>query len=103
MRTTNLLNAAGQKHGLWVAYNGRVQYKQTYKNDLLDGPYEYYYESGVLWTTGNYKDGKHEGLWKSYFSTGKLVKIIHYEKGNVRYIKYYDEDEIVCNTIYYAR
>lgn len=45
------------------------------------GPYFYYYESGKIKISGNYKDDEKHGNWKYYDERGRLVKTEVYEKG----------------------
>lgn len=48
------------------------------------GPYFYYYESGKIKISGNYKDDQKHGEWKYYDERGILIKTEHYENGELK-------------------
>jgi len=50
---------------------------------IKHGPYFYYYETGKLKISGQYKDDKKSGEWKYYDEAGKLNKTEKYENGNL--------------------
>jgi antitoxin component YwqK of YwqJK toxin-antitoxin module len=50
---------------------GAVAYSQANEN-LKDGYHEFTYPNGTLSSKGFIKNGKPEGLWKSYYVTGIL-------------------------------
>jgi antitoxin component YwqK of YwqJK toxin-antitoxin module len=52
-----------------------LQTKETYKNGILDGLVEEYYENGKLSERSNYKNGKLNGLSEHWFDNGD--KYIH--------------------------
>lgn len=54
------------------------------RKSVKHGPYFKYYKSGKLQIAGNYKDGKKNGEWKYYSENGKLEKIEHYQKGELK-------------------
>lgn len=47
------------------------------------GPYFYYYESGKLKISGNYKDDKKHGEWKYYDEEGNITKVETYKNGEL--------------------
>lgn len=59
------------KDGEWISYyeNGKTESVENYKNDLIEGNYQYFHDNGQLWTERIYKQGK---LWNviSNFSRG---------------------------------
>ena len=64
----------GKKTGIWETYDeeGNLLKKQEYKNDLKDGIWEKYSLS-VLSKTGNFKGGKRNGVFKSFYAgTNKI-------------------------------
>lgn len=48
------------------------------------GPYFYYYESGKIKISGNYKDDRKQGEWKYYDEKGALLKTEQYENGELK-------------------
>jgi len=44
--------------------------KRTYKDGVLDGPFESYHENGQLWEKSSFKDGELCGEW---FEDGETV------------------------------
>jgi len=48
------------------------------------GPYFYYYESGKLKISGNFKNDKKDGIWKYYDENGKLLKSETYLEGELK-------------------
>ena len=49
---------------------GRIQ--GYFKNGKKNGSWTFYYSSGQLFKKGNFKNGKEEGVWKDFDSNGKL-------------------------------
>lgn len=47
------------------------------------GPYFYYYESGKIKISGNYKNDEKHGEWKYFNAEGSLIKTEEYEKGKL--------------------
>jgi antitoxin component YwqK of YwqJK toxin-antitoxin module len=54
--------------------NGKLQWEGNYKNQLEDGKWVYYYESGVVKSVQYYTKGKENGICSDYDMKGKLVK-----------------------------
>lgn len=54
----------------------RIKETATYKNDLLDGPYELLNEKNEVLYKGNYSEGKETGLW-----TNKTVSLVDFWRG----------------------
>lgn len=48
-------------------------FEATYKNGKLNGKYYSYYSSGELEEEGTYKNGKVDGIVKNYFTSGRLA------------------------------
>ena len=48
-----------------------------------EGPYFFYYETGKLKISGQYKMDKKEGDWKYYDEQGKLTKTEKYSNGEL--------------------
>ena len=84
--------------------DGGKKMEGSFKNDLRDGTWSYWYSNGNLWSRGNYEKGNekgiktvwHEngqkyyegysdngvrkGIWKYWDETGKIIKEINYDK-----------------------
>jgi antitoxin component YwqK of YwqJK toxin-antitoxin module len=58
-------------------------YKPGSSNKIKQGPYYFYYESGKLKISGQYKDDQKHGDWK-YYESGKNIKTEHYENGQLK-------------------
>lgn len=68
----------------------------TSKTDSIigDGEYVKYYKSGVVEIRGTMKDGKREGLWKSWYEDGSPWSETNFANGkkNGRTISWYDNE-----------
>ena len=53
----------------------------NYKNGVLDGVSEHYYENGILMFKTNYKNGKQEGIHERFNEKGKIVLITTFKNG----------------------
>jgi antitoxin component YwqK of YwqJK toxin-antitoxin module len=47
-------------------------YIRSKNNNVLDGPYKSYFESGGLKSEGQFVNNKSTGIWKYYYSNGRL-------------------------------
>ncbi|WP_439129230.1 toxin-antitoxin system YwqK family antitoxin [Polaribacter sp.] len=52
-----------------------------YVNGKPDGKFSEYYSSGDLKTTGKYKEGLKDGMWKTYYKNGKIKQKGRFKKG----------------------
>jgi antitoxin component YwqK of YwqJK toxin-antitoxin module len=95
----------GQKVGVWTTWNekgdkidefdfignyARMVFLLTADGKPMikdgNGKYTVYHENGTVSETGMVKDGYREGVWKSFFETGKPMEEGEYRKGEY-YIK----------------
>jgi len=63
-----------------------LQMKGSYTDTsckIAQGPFVYYYSNKRLQRTGNYKDGKKDGLWIDYYPNGMMEDSTTYTRGNV--------------------
>ncbi len=60
----------GKKEGAFEKYyfDGKIEYRATYKNDLLEGKELMYDRDGGVVYEANYKNGKKEGAYITYHS-----------------------------------
>lgn len=46
--------------------NGKVKAEGLFINDLMEGEWKFYRETGQLWQVGNFKGGRKNGPWLRY-------------------------------------
>jgi len=63
--------------------NGNPQWMGSYKNDLEDGTWKYFYENGRLKSEQHYTKGKEDGTFTDYDESGKMVKQGIYSSGKL--------------------
>ena len=63
---------AGKMDGSWKGWlpNSIPIYEGFYKDDLKDGAWKLFYDSGKIKATGNYKKGKNDGHWIAFTPYG---------------------------------
>ena len=49
--------------------------------DIINGEELKYYDNGIIQIKGSYKFGKREGIWASYYKSGKLWSELTYKEG----------------------
>ncbi len=52
--------------------NGTVKAKGPFKNNMMEGKWVFYRETGQLWVIGNFKNNKKNGSWIRYDRKDKL-------------------------------
>lgn len=77
-----------KRDGKWELYliedksfKNILQRKVNYKNGLMEGEFTHFYPSGKVGIEGAYRNGKWDGLIKSYYKEGKSYSLRHYAKG----------------------
>ena len=70
--------------GIWELYysNGKLKIQANYRYGKLNGSFISYYQNGGVESEGSYKDHQRKGFWKFYHENGQIK-----EKGNYRYGK----------------
>lgn len=63
--------------------NGKLQWTGTYKNEMENGVWKYFYEDGTLKSEQPYTNGKEDGICVDYDAKGKKIKESHYSKGKL--------------------
>ena len=82
---------------------GKRQMDGTYKNNLRDGQWIYWYENGFKWSEGSFREGKNEGKRLTYFENGKLRYEAYYKEGvRVGKWKFFDEKGKLIQEINYS-
>ncbi|NVJ89903.1 MAG: hypothetical protein HWD82_10770 [Flavobacteriaceae bacterium] len=63
-------------------YKNRIVYRKVfYKDGKLNGKFLEYYSTGELREIGSYNNGLRDGNWKEYYKNGKIKKKGKYSKG----------------------
>jgi antitoxin component YwqK of YwqJK toxin-antitoxin module len=52
-------------------------------NDIMQGEWKFYRESGQLWQVGNFKDNQKHGKWVRYDKEDKLEYEEHFVNGKI--------------------
>ena len=58
-----------------------IKFKYNFKDGLLNGLFERYYENNQLMEVSNYKDGKEDGISEAYNQKGQLENKTNYKDG----------------------
>jgi len=53
---------------------------------VKDGPYKAFFKRKTMIASGNFKNGKHTGIWQFFDPRGRLVEKYDYDKNNFTYI-----------------
>ncbi len=94
-----------QPHGILETYyleTKTLQKHIIYKNGKLDGLYKTYYFSGKLKEQKTYINGKENGEWKKYYIDGKLKESGDFINGELEglYESYYENGTIEIRSEY---
>ncbi|NOU20025.1 MAG: hypothetical protein HOO91_20900 [Bacteroidales bacterium] len=63
--------------------NGKVKAEGLFENNLMDGEWRFYRETGQLWQIGNFNDGQKLGNWIRYDKSGKLEYQETFKNGKI--------------------
>ena len=75
-----------KREGKWLFYHGdgkTVMSEENYKNGKLDGPYRTFYSNGEPTEITAYKDGLQHGNYKKYSIKGFLYQDFNYANGKL--------------------
>ena len=64
--------------------DGKVKAKGVAINDLMQGEWKFYRESGQLWQVGHFKDNRKHGKWIRYNKQGDLEYEETFEQGKIK-------------------
>ena len=83
----------GTKHGRFITLfpDGNVQISGSYRDGLLDGPWERHYIGGALAEQGTYAAGKKHGHWKQVTAAGATLGEYDMKLGTGVEKRWYDE------------
>jgi antitoxin component YwqK of YwqJK toxin-antitoxin module len=104
----------GKKQGVWKVYTeeGWLHYEWTFLNDLKNGPYTVFFNTGNINAIGNYKNGSITDTLSVFDMNGKLVsktlwQSINNKTSKIIWQKLYNKDakpdgtkEIISGKIY---
>ena len=92
----------GELEGRYVDYDeeGKVMTSGLYEAGYEEGPWMY--RNGTLYEIGKYSGGLREGIWKSWFESGKLASEIQYTDNIMdgKYTLYWENGNIHLNGKY---
>lgn len=60
-----------------------IEYTETYKNGILEGPKTWYSENGNVVLEESYINNKVEGDQKAYYENGNLKSVVNYKRGKI--------------------
>ncbi|WP_176838222.1 toxin-antitoxin system YwqK family antitoxin [Fusobacterium hominis] len=69
-----------------------IEYTETFKNGVLEGPKTWYSEEGNIVLQEYYKNNKIEGEQKAYYENGAIKSIVDYKNNRVLGITAYAKD-----------
>ncbi|MDC0100495.1 DUF1566 domain-containing protein [Crocinitomicaceae bacterium] len=82
--------------------NGQLWTEGNYKDGKEEGVQKDWYENGQIWDELNYKDGKEEGVQKSWYENGQLRSESNYKDGKEEGVqKSWHENGVLAYTEYY--
>jgi len=98
-------NTHMQPHGIVETYypeTKTIQKRETYKNGILNGLYESWYDNGELELEANYKNGELNGLYELWWSNGQLYRNYNYKNGGLNgiQIEYYPNGKLELEANY---
>ena len=83
---------------------GKLIWRENYKDKKLNGLFEYFYDTGELRKKGYYKDGEIEGIVEYFYKNGNIKSKEYYEKGKTeRLIEDFFEDGTLKEKGYYKK
>ncbi len=52
--------------------DGSLFWTGNFKNEKRDGYWRSWYKNGNVWSEGNYVNGEQDGVWKMYYQNGQM-------------------------------
>ena len=79
-------------------------FNTVYANEVMEGDYTLYYDSGTVKEQGNYLNNVKNGVWTEYYVNGNIKSMIDFIEGNGMYKSFYDipDSNIVFEDGYYS-
>ena len=100
VQAQNKLDEKGKKQGDWVKTypnSKSIEFKGQFKDDLKEGEWFEYFESGILSKKLNYKNGKLTGEYIDYYNDGRIEEKGQYLndlKVGIWRVYFYYKDEV---------
>ncbi len=69
-----------------------IEYTETYKDGILEGPKTWYSENGNVVLEESYVNSKIEGDQKAYYENGRLKSVVNYKNGKISSLVAYSKD-----------
>ena len=63
--------------------NGKIKAEGISINEIMEGEWKFYRETGQLWQVGNFKEGQKHGPWLRYDKKDKLEYKETFDKGKL--------------------
>lgn len=63
--------------------NGKIKAEGLSINEIMEGEWKFYRETGQLWQVGNFKGGQKHGPWLRYDKKDKLEYKETFDKGKL--------------------
>ncbi|MBI4946415.1 MAG: toxin-antitoxin system YwqK family antitoxin [Bacteroidetes bacterium] len=94
-QTKNYKDERGWRQGIHDGFSGSSLFERSYKNDTLNGYFREYNKEGITWTTGYFKNGKHDSLWLEFYPNGTIKSRKFYKDGlmNGELISYFENGQ----------
>ncbi len=104
LKETVNIDAAHLKQDTLIIYykDGKINHKELYRNDTLNGPFFTYYKDGTLWVKTNYKKGVKHGLTETFYRNQNLKWYGNYVNGlqEGTFISYYQNHKLQIKEVY---
>lgn len=98
------VDANNRKQDTLIIYykDGKINHKEIYRNDTLNGPFLTFYKDGTLWVKTNYKNGVKHGLTETFYKNQNLKWYGNYVNGLQQgtFISYYQNRNMQMKEVY---
>jgi antitoxin component YwqK of YwqJK toxin-antitoxin module len=80
------------KNDLWLTWypSGQIRDSVFFLNDLAHGPSRKYFESGLIESTGYFRNGIIDSVWEWYHENGRRAALEKYTKGTLASFECFD-------------
>lgn len=94
----------GWKQGVHIGSSGSWMFERTYVIDTLTGPFRKYSQNGTTWEIGYFKNKAYDSLWISYFGDGSTESVKNYKEGKKQgeFKTYYKNGKLKYEAIFDA-
>ena len=53
--------------------DGNIKAKGLYINNLMEGEWKFFTETGIIWQVGSFKHGQKDGVWIRFDKGGEII------------------------------